>query len=267
MKYPKQILMVDPEFFDVVYQINEHMDVDNKVDKALSVKQWTKLKNTYESLGIEVIVAPGDKRFPDMVFSANQLLTTPNVSFLSNMRHEERSGEVSYLANFLGLSSAIQIKSGFESMGDCIWDYDGERLFGGYGFRTDKSAYAEISSHINVNIIELELVNSKYYHLDTCLSVINQTTALFVASAFSKEGGELLRKSFPDLVQVDEQEAETFLACNAHCPDGKHILVEEGAVKLQEKCQDIGLVVKPINTSEFLKSGGSIFCLKNQGWF
>jgi len=57
------------------------------------------------------------------------------------------------------------------------------------------------------------------------------------------------------------------LACNAHSPDGEHILIEKSAIKLQSDCKMRGFKVIGIDTSEFLKSGGSIFCLKNQGWF
>ena len=55
------------------------------------------LKKAYEKLGFNVIVAPGDERFPDMVFMANQIFTTPNKTFLSQMKHPERKGEVDYL--------------------------------------------------------------------------------------------------------------------------------------------------------------------------
>ena len=54
-------------------------------------------KKAYEKLGFNVIVAPGDENFPDMVFAANQIFTTPNKTFLSQMKHPERKGEVEYL--------------------------------------------------------------------------------------------------------------------------------------------------------------------------
>lgn len=259
--------MVSPEYFDVVYQINDHMDLENKVDKVLAISQWNELKAAYEKLGFTVIVAPGDARFPDMVFAANQLFTTPTQTFLSQMKHPERKGEVTYLKSFLKLENSIQVNSGFESMGDLLWDYEGERLFGGHGFRTEPTAYEEIKQHIDIELIDLELVNSNYYHLDTCLSIINKNTALYVESAFNQEAKTRLRNSFSNLILVDEQEAKKFLACNAHCPDGKNIFIEKGAIKLQEQCLELGLNVIQIDTSEYLKSGGSIFCLKNQGWF
>jgi len=267
MNYPKDLLMVSPEYFDVVYQINDHMNLENKVDKTLAAKQWGTLKSTYESLGMNVIVVPGSSSFPDMVFAANQLFTTPTQTFLSQIKHPERRGEVAYLKSFLKLENSIQVNSGFESMGDLLWDYAGERLFGGYGFRTDPNSYDEINEKINYSIRKIMLTNSTFYHLDTCLSIINKNTAMYVRSAFSKETISQLKNDFVDLIEVDELEAKNYLACNAHSPDGEHILIEKSAIKLQSDCKMRGFKVIGIDTSEFLKSGGSIFCLKNQGWF
>ena len=128
-----------------------------------------------------------------------------------------------------------------------------------HGFRTDLEAYQEIENHIEMKINSLELVSSNYYHLDTCLSIINKDTALYVESAFNQNGIDKLVQNFSNLIKVDEVEAKDSLACNAHCPDGKNILVEKGAVKLQECCKEAGLNVVIIDTSEYLKSGGSIF--------
>ena len=120
---------------------------------------------------------------------------------------------------------------------------------------------------IDRKINKIELINPDYYHLDTCLSIINKSTAMYVKSAFSDSGINKIKSSFSDLIEVDEDEAFSFLACNAHSPDGKNILVEDGAKKLQTTLSSKGFLVHTHDTSEFLKSGGSIFCLKNQGWF
>ena len=49
--YPKKILMASPEYFDVIYEINSHMNLSTKVDKNLAVIQWNNLKEIYESIG------------------------------------------------------------------------------------------------------------------------------------------------------------------------------------------------------------------------
>ena len=59
MNYPNKILMVSPEFYQIAYVINDHMKMDEKVDKETAQKQWSELRQTYMSLGLEVIVIAG----------------------------------------------------------------------------------------------------------------------------------------------------------------------------------------------------------------
>ena len=264
--YPKKILMASPEYFDVIYEINSHMNLSTKVDKNLAVIQWNNLKEIYESIGLQVDVIPGKAGLPDLVFMANQLITTKDNVIFSKMNNEQRAPEVEYLKNYLSFDNFIQAEMTFESMGDCLEDYEGSRFFCGYGYRTKKEVYDQIQPYLPGEKIYLELINQNYYHLDTCLSIVNSETAFYVKSAFSEDGIKSLNNCFNKLIEVDEKEAMSFLACNAHCPDGKNIIIEENAKLMQKSAKNLGLVVHTTDTSEFLKSGGSIFCLKNQCW-
>ena len=225
------------------------------------------LKEIYESIGFKVVIVPGKKDLPDLVFMANQLITTKENVIFSKMNYEQRVPEVEYLKEHFSFDNFIQADMTFESMGDCLEDYDGKRFFCGYGFRTKKEVYDQIQSYLSGEKIYLELINHNYYHLDTCLSIVNKEIAFYVKSAFSEDGIKALNNCFSKLVAVDEDEAMRFLACNAHCPDGKNIIVEKNALRMQESAKSLGLVVHTADTSEFLKSGGSIFCLKNQCWW
>ena len=51
-------------------------------------------------------------------------------------------------------------------------------------------------------------------------------------------------------------------ACNAHSPDGKHVLIQSSATRAMHALERAGFSPIPIDTSEFIKSGGSVFCLK-----
>ena len=110
--------------------------------------------------------------------------------------------------------------------------------------------------------LTLELVDDRFYHLDTCLQLVDEQTALFVPSAFTAEGVRLLEKAFPRLVEVPEDEALHGLACNGHCPDGTHFIVHRGATKTLAEVRRLGLTPIEVDTSEFLKSGGSVYCMK-----
>jgi N-dimethylarginine dimethylaminohydrolase len=150
----------------------------------------------------------------------------------------------------------------FEGMGDAAWVPGRRAIIGGHGFRTDPAVYPELAEIFEVPTLSLRLVDERFYHLDTCLQLIDDQTALFVPCAFDAEGTRLLEKAFPRLVELPEDEAVHGLACNGHCPDGEHFIVHRGATKTLAVVRKLGLTPIEVDTTEFLKSGGSVYCMK-----
>ncbi len=275
--------MVDPIGFDIKQAINIYMkDEDgqlNTVNKDLARAQWTNLKETYESLGFNVHVlipeGPG-LDLQDFVFSANTVFSyrkNSKVNFiLSNMHRDIRKLEVPLTRDFLSSLPdsenyefhEIPAKYSFESMGDLIWCYESQELFGGFGFRTDQGVYDIIEKLTGLNIHRLHLVSKYFYHLDTCLSILNSSTACYVSEAFEQSSQDLLKSKFENLIEIDPQEAKDFFAGNCHSPNGKDVILNPGSINLESKLESLGFNIIPIDTSEFMKSGGSVFCLKNQ---
>ena len=273
MNWPKQTLMVSPEFFDVEYAINPHMLNDkgelNKIDKALATKQWETLKQTFESLGIKVHVIAGQAQLPDMVFCANQ--TFPFLKegklqiVLSKMNSNKRQPEVQYFeawAKESGITTYPEFKQDFEGMGDALWNYETRQVYAGYGFRTSPEVYSQLEQIIDQKIITLELKDDRFYHLDTCLSILNGTTAAYVKEAFTEEGLVTLKNSFSTLLEVPITEATEQLACNMCTPNGKDVIIQSDATETVKALTDLNFNVIEIDTSEYLKSGGSVFCMK-----
>ena len=62
-------------------------------------------------------------------------------------------------------------------------------------------------------------------------------------------------------VQANVESAEGF-ACNAHCPDTKHVIIDAACIETARVLADAGYDVRRVDTSEFRKSGGSVFCMK-----
>lgn len=265
MNFPKDILIVTPNYFDLEYKINNHMDLNQKIDRTKAIQQWEALKNAYLQLGLNVVEIEGQKNYPDMVFCANTIFSTPDALIYSKMRHPERVGEVSFFKK--QFPDGYQMKQHFEAMGDLIVDYENEYFFGGYGHRTESAAYQEIEKVLKIKVKTFNLINSDFYHLDTCLSIINGKTALYVESAFEKQDIEFLKATYSNTIKVGEKEALKYLACNAFSPDGKNIFLEINALELKKSLEDQGFVIHEFDTSEYLKAGGSIFCMKNLGWF
>lgn len=272
MSFPKKILMVDPKYFDVTYAINVHMQDENgnlnKVDKQKAQQQWHQLKVVYAELGLAVEVIQPVENLVDMVFCANTFFALDKKTVvLSRMFHEPRKEEVTYMKKYFHDRDikTYDLPEGlsFEGMGDCLWDYEGHRLFAGHGFRTDQKVYDFLETLTDTPITRLKLIDRRFYHLDTCLSIFNKDSAAYVPCAFAPTDISLLKQAFQNLIEIDEAEAINHFAANSHCPDGKHVLVHPGADKFNHAVREKGLEIIEVDTSEYMKSGGSVFCMKH----
>ena len=242
------------------------------VDRKLALEQWNILKNTYEELGFTVHIIEGVQDLPDMVFCANQSFPFINKNnelqvILSKMASKYRQGEVEHIAKWYDNNGYHLIRQTnppveFEGMGDAIWHPSKKILYIGYGFRTSKNALQRAADCISCDVIGLELILPHFYHLDTALSVINESTAIFVKEAFSKSGREILECMFSNLIEVPLSEAKLGFVTNGHCPDKQNFIVHKGNPITKRKLMDIGIRVWEVDTSEFIKSGGSVFCMK-----
>ena len=269
---PKRILMVDPRFYDVIYDINPHMTGKlGTVDKKRAREEWESLKGAYETIGFPVVVLEPKKNLPDMVFAANQSFPFLDRNgkkkvILSNMATKERAPEVAFFADWYRQQGYevihLKTQNPFEGMGDLLVHPNRDWLWGGFGFRTKKEVYGEIEKIVQKSVHLLELMDNRFYHLDTCLSILDETTALYYPKAFDPNGIQLLEENFETLIEVSAKEALNGFACNAHSPDGKHILIQKGNERVKRELIKKGFDVMELETSEFLKSGGSVFCLK-----
>lgn len=242
------------------------------VDPERARRQWEGLRDVYRELGYAVSVLPAEPGLPDLVFVANPALPTelPGGGWgvvLSRMAHAERRGEVPLVESWVRARGGAVLRlegveEPFEGMGDALWLAGRRIVLGGHGIRTGLAAYAAVARLVDAPVLAMRLVDERFYHLDTCLSVLDETTALFVPEAFDEAGRALLQVVFPRLVAVPSDEAAERLACNGHCPDGRHFVVQSGCARTAALVRELGYEVLEVETSEFLKSGGSVFCMK-----
>jgi N-dimethylarginine dimethylaminohydrolase len=108
-------------------------------------------------------------------------------------------------------------------------------------------------------VLPLELVNNRFYHLDTCFCPLAQGEAIYFPAAFDDYGRKVLQTHIPQLVPVQEAEAHRF-GCNAVVV-GKHVIVNTGCPQLESDLRDRGYEPIAVELDEFLKAGGSAKCL------
>jgi ornithine--oxo-acid transaminase len=264
---PQHFLMCPPTYFDVVYAINPWMDLTVPVDRARAVAQWQALKAAYEAHGHRVEVIDPVPGLPDMVYAANGGTVVGGKALAARFTHAEREPEgVVYEAWFRdvgprhGITSLGRASDRNEGEGDLL--LVGDVLLAGTGFRTTRAAHAEAGRLLGVPVVTVELVDPRFYHLDTALAVLDITgngpAVAYYPAAFSALSQELLRELFPDAILATQEDAAV-LGLNA-VSDGRHVFLTDRATALHARLREHGFEPVGIDLSELLKGGGSVKC-------
>ena len=254
------ILMCPPTHFGVVYEINPWMHVASAVDPRRATDQWEALRATYRDLGAEVVLADPVPGLPDMVFTANAGVVWGDRVVLSRFRHPERQGEERPWRELFAHRGMRVLDTGgipFEGAGDAL--FVGDSLVCGYGFRSDRAAIPLVARALGVDVVELELVDPRYYHLDTCFCALDAGTILFVPTAFSPASRERVRRLAGRVIEVPDGIAAGF-ACNAMAI-GDVVISSEAVEGLTDQLREAGYRALGLPMGEFMKSGGGVRCL------
>ncbi|WP_432562952.1 dimethylargininase [Kineococcus sp. SYSU DK003] len=260
---PRRFVMCRPDHFTVSYEINPWMDRTRAVDAELALAQWETLKATHERLGHVVDVVPGVAGLPDMVYAANGALVTAGGTVGVRFAHPERAGEAEAYARWLeaaGFGPVHRPVEVNEGEGDLL--LVGEHLLAGFGFRTTRAAHAEIARVLDRDVVSLRLVDPRFYHLDTALTVLDDDPAhpdvAWFPGAFDAASREVLEDLFPGALRTDEATAAV-LGMNA-VSDGRHVVLSPAAAQYAELLRGRGYEPVPVDLSELLKGGGGAKC-------
>jgi N-dimethylarginine dimethylaminohydrolase len=150
----------------------------------------------------------------------------------------------------------------FEGHGDAIWHPDRQLLWGGYGQRTAYETYPQIHAQLQIPIVTLALVDPRFYHLDTCFCPLDEETVMLYAPAFDAAGLALIHHFFPRVIEIPTRDASSCFAANAVVLDHKQVVIQAGAKETIDLLTAAGFLITTVDTQEFIKSGGSAFCLK-----
>lgn len=256
-----KILMCPPEFFGIEYEINPWMNMEVAADHALATKQWNDLHRLLGEAKAEIELQPAVAGLPDLVFTANAALIFRNKALLARFKHPQRQGETPHDRDWFAASGFDPIdppgEFAFEGAGDAL--FCGETLFTGYRMRSDASGMQQIGALLGVRVLPLELINPRYYHLDTCFCPLDLETAIWFPGAFDEYGQRVIRDQVPQLIEVEQSEAEAF-ACNA-VVIGKQVFTNFGCPRLHQALSEAGYQPTATSLDEFVKAGGSAKCL------
>ena len=261
MSTTPRILMCPPDFYAIEYEINPWMNRQVGSEPAESLRQWRALHDTLTGLGAAVELMKPVAGLPDLVFTANAGLIFGDRFLSSRFRFGVRQGETPLFDAWFEAHGfrveTLPPKLYFEGAGDAL--FCGETLFAGYRFRSDARSHLWIGDQLGVPVLPLELVDPRYYHLDTCFCPLAEDAAIYYPGAFDDYGRSVLRARVPRLIEVSAEEAVSF-SCNAVVV-GRSVALNAGAPKLARSLGAAGFSVHPLELTEFIKAGGSAKCL------
>jgi N-dimethylarginine dimethylaminohydrolase len=254
----RRYAMTPPKFFAVEYAINPWMDVSTPVDVDRALAQWEGLRQTYLRLGHHVDVIEPVAGLPDMVYAANGGFVARDLAIVARFKYAERAGESRAYATWMSSLGYRPVSTRHinEGQGDLL--KVGDTVLAGCGFRTDRRAHSEIAALLGMPVATLELVDPRFYHLDTALAVLDDNTIAFYPPAFSEPAQEQLRALFPDAIVVGSADAYV-LGLNV-VSDGLHVVLPSAATGFAAQLRAAGFEPIGVDLSELLKGGGSVKC-------
>jgi N-dimethylarginine dimethylaminohydrolase len=253
--------MCPPDYYGIEYEINPWMDRRVRADPARSRSQWSGLYQTLLDLGAMVELVEPSPGLPDLVFTANAGVVFRNLFLVARFRFGVRQGESPVFARWAAEHgfTVEELPEGMyhEGAGDAL--FCGPTLFAGYRFRSNARSHQWVGERLGVEVLPMELVDPRYYHLDTCFCPLAEDEAIYFPGAFDDYGRTVLKGQIKHLIEVTAEEAVSF-SCNAVVVR-RTVVLNEGAPKLARALQWRGYAVRPLPLTEFIKAGGSAKCL------
>ncbi|RCS58083.1 ornithine--oxo-acid transaminase [Parvibium lacunae] len=269
-----RFLLSAPDHFTVSYSINPWMQPQAWAPQAERLKQdaqwgWQQLRQQYELLGAQIELQPPVAGLPDMVFTANAGVVLDGKVLLARYACPERQGEEPHgQAIFTALCRQGVIQSlhytpvgvPFEGAGDAIWDAQRQLFWCGYGQRSSYAARQTLEAVFQTPTLALELVDPRFYHLDTCFCLLSGGEVIYYPPAFSEVGRQQLAAVVgSQLIEAGEDDA-LHLGVNSVCI-GQDIVMCHCSPALKAKLTALGYRVHVIPLGSFNRSGGAAYCL------
>jgi N-dimethylarginine dimethylaminohydrolase len=270
-----RFLMCPPDHFGVAYKINPWMDPDSWESRSealvtASRREWGALRRALSALGVEIDHVPAAPDVPDLVFTANSAVVLDRVALLARFRYPQRRREERHFEAALralqarGLIYAVEKLPDdivLEGAGDCVWDDARGMFWMGFGPRSDAAARDVIEDQFGVPAVALELVDPRFYHMDTALCPLTRGEVVYAPGAFTPLGQTIIRDRVEPALRIElAPEDACQFAANTVC-FGNTLVMSGCSAHLHAELEERGyrLVMTPLPS--FHRSGGSAFCL------
>jgi N-dimethylarginine dimethylaminohydrolase len=262
--HPKNIYMCPPDYLSLKYEINPWMDKESEFSLSTAKKQWEKLFDLYKQLiPNNIFKVEAKEGLTELCFLGDSLFAINGSVVYSRFAKKERSSEAPYVMQYFSDTlEGKQIPEGmfYEGSGETmLWR---DKIFVGYGQRSSVEIVSHLKSAFTLDVVGFELIDKKYYHLDTALFPINDHLIAVFPDAFSKKALDYLKSLDTEIIELNETDAEAF-ALNSVSIDN-NIVVHYEAQNFINLLKSRSFNVHTVDISEFIKFGGGLKCLSFQ---
>jgi N-dimethylarginine dimethylaminohydrolase len=256
----KQVVLCQPQYMeirDVINETQKHFKNEG-IHIETALKQHSELVKTLKDHGVDVILLPYHKKYPEQVFTRDIGVTIGQTIFVTHMANDLRKGEENVLKQWLDDEeiSYFNLLEDLIEGGDVVIDRD--TVFVGLSNRTNKKAAEHLQSILTDHKVIAVEFQEKYLHLDCVFNIISPDTALIYPDAFTPDKVEIFKTRY-DLIEVEEDEQFT-LGTNVLGIGNKKILSVPVNKKVNEQLRSRGFEVIEVDITEIIKSGGSFRC-------
>jgi len=261
----RHYLMCRPEHFTVNYSINPWMEPANPTDTAKAVAQWQTLYDLYVELGHEVELIDPLPGYPDMVYTANGGFVIDGRAYVPRFRFVERAGEAPAFADWFRANGYDTVTPEEVNEGEGDFLLAGSVILAGTGFRSTGDSHREVGEVFGREVVSLNLVDPRFYHLDTAIAVLDpvvedgqQANIAYLPHAFDEASQKVLAERFPDAILVSDEDGAVFGLNSAS--DGYNVVISPRAKGFEKQLRERGYNPILIDLSELLLGGGGIKC-------
>ena len=265
----RSYLMCRPEHFTVSYTINPWMEPANPTDTARAIQQWQTLYDTYIALGHDVHLIDPIEGLPDMVYTANGGFIIDNVAYGAKFRFAERVPEGPAFMDWFRDDGLEVIEPAEVNEGEGDFLLVGDTILAGTGFRSTGDSHRELGEVFGKEVVSLNLVDPRFYHLDTALAVLDPVQGVanggperaniaYLPSAFDARSQAILAERYPDAIHVSDEDGAVFGLNSAS--DGYNVIISPRAKGFEAQLRERGYNPVLVDLSELLLGGGGIKC-------
>jgi N-dimethylarginine dimethylaminohydrolase len=256
----KRVILCAPQYMtirDVINETQRHFKEEG-IHIETALKQHETFVRTLKDNGVETILLPYHKKYPEQVFTRDIGFTLGNTVFVADMASKVRRGEENVLRQWLedeGFSYYNIVGDNIEG-GDVIIDEN--TIYIGLSDRTNQQAVDHLKQLLTSFDVKGIKFKAEFLHLDCVFNVVSPELALIYRPALTEEDIQLFQSKY-ELIEVSEEEQFT-LETNVLSIGNKKILSLPVNKQVNQKLRDRGFEVIEVDITEIIKSGGSFRC-------